>query len=83
MVRTQVHLTIEQKRGLERLAAATGKRQSDMIREAVAGYLADRQATDWRTALEAARGIWPDHASLDALIGDLRTEGDRRDRMRR
>ena len=51
MVRTQICLTDEQKRQLERLAATGGKKQSEMIREAIDGYLAESEPTDWKAAL--------------------------------
>ena len=78
MVRTQVYLSEEQKRGLERLAATTGKRQSDMIREALDGYLAKHEPKDWREALEALRGMWADRDDLDELQADLRMDWERR-----
>jgi predicted DNA-binding protein len=78
MVRTQVYLSEEQKRGLERLAATTGKRQSDMIREALDGYLAKHEPKDWREALEAVRGMWADRDDLDELQADLRMDWERR-----
>jgi predicted DNA-binding protein len=78
VVRTQVYLSEEQKRGLERLAATTGKRQSDMIREALDGYLAKHEPKDWREALEAVRGMWADRDDLDELQADLRMDWERR-----
>ena len=32
----------------------------DLIREALDGYLAERQPKDWKEALEAVRGVWAD-----------------------
>jgi predicted DNA-binding protein len=78
MVRTQVYLTRKQKQGLERLAGSTGRRQSDMIRDAVDGYLAQHEPKDWREALESVRGMWADRDDLDELYADLRMDWDRR-----
>lgn len=78
MVRTQVYLTEEHKRGLERLATITGRRQSQLIREALDGYLARAQPDDWKQALEAVRGMWADRDDLDDLVSDLRREADAR-----
>lgn len=75
MLRTQVYLTTEQKRGLERLTATTGKRQSGMIREAIAAYLAGHDCPDWKSALSAAQGMWADR---DDLVGELRGEWETR-----
>jgi predicted DNA-binding protein len=78
MIRTQVYLTGKQKQGLERLAASTGRRQSDMIRAAIDGYLAQHEPKDWREALESVRGMWADRDDLDELYADLRMDWDRR-----
>jgi predicted DNA-binding protein len=77
MVRTQIYLTDEQKRQLERLAARSGKKQSEMIREAIDGYLVKQEPADWRATFEAVRGMWAGR-DLDELIGDLRSEWERR-----
>lgn len=50
MRRTQVYLTEEQDRHLERLAAQMDKSQSEIIREAIDEY-ATRRAEDTRIAL--------------------------------
>jgi hypothetical protein len=47
LVRTQIYLTQEQQRRLERLAAATGRRKSELIREALDDYLARRKPGGW------------------------------------
>ena len=78
MVRTQIYLTDEQKRQLERLAAASAKTQSEMIREAIDGYLAEREPTDWQAAFEAVRGMWADRDDLDDFVRDLGAEWERR-----
>jgi predicted DNA-binding protein len=68
MVRTQIYLTRQKQRGLERLAAATGRHKSDLIREALDGFLADHQPRDWKEALEALRGMWADRDDLDDFV---------------
>ena len=78
MVRTQIYLTDEQKLQLERLAAASGRKQSEMIREAIDGYLAQREPTDWQAAFEAVRGMWAERDDLDDFVRDLRAEWERR-----
>jgi predicted DNA-binding protein len=78
MVRTQIYLTDEQKLQLERLAAANGKKQSEMIREAIDRYLAEREPKDWKEALEAVRGMWAGRDDLDDFVRDLRAEWERR-----
>jgi predicted DNA-binding protein len=78
VVRTQIYLTDEQKRQLERLAAASGKKQSEMIREAIDGYLVKQKPEDWKAAFEAARGMWSDRDDLDGCVRNLRSEWERR-----
>jgi Arc/MetJ-type ribon-helix-helix transcriptional regulator len=83
MVRTQVYLTEEQDRGLKGLAESSGRKQSELIREAVDHLLAEHRPKDWRAALEAVRGMWADRDDLDELHADLRAEvEDRVDRLR-
>ncbi|MGH6898787.1 MAG: CopG family transcriptional regulator [Geminicoccaceae bacterium] len=77
-MRTQIYLTAAQKRQLERLAAVTGKKQSEMIREAIDGYLAKEEPKDWKGAFEAVRGMWADRDDLDDFVRDLRAEWERR-----
>jgi hypothetical protein len=74
MVRTQIYLTGEQKRQLARRAAASGRKQSEMIREAIDGYLVKQDPQDWRAAFEAVRGMWAERADLDDFARGLRGE---------
>jgi predicted DNA-binding protein len=78
MVRTQVYLTEEQERGLKQLAALTGRKQSELIREAVGSYIASHRPKDWREALEAVRGMWADRDDLDDLHAELGRGWERR-----
>ena len=43
MVRTQVYLTEKQDRGLKSLAESSGRKQSELIREAIDRLLAENQ----------------------------------------
>ena len=78
MVRTQVYLTEKQKQELDRLTATTGKRQSDMIREAIDGYLIQHKPKHWLEALEPLFGMWADRTDLDDFVPKLRREADER-----
>jgi predicted DNA-binding protein len=83
MVRTQIYLTDEQRRQLERLAAARGKKKSEMIREAIDGYLIKQEPRDWKAAFAVVRGMWAERDDLDDFARDLRAEWARRlDRAR-
>ena len=81
MVRTQIYLTDQQKRRLEQIAAATGKRQSDLIRQALDDYLARHPPGDWKQALRACYGMWADREDVAELHERTRRESD--DRLKR
>jgi hypothetical protein len=76
MIRTQIYLTDRQRAELSAISKALGKKQSELIREAV-DHLID-QAGDKRRkiVLKEAAGIWKDRADLPDLR-KLRTEWDR------
>lgn len=78
MVRTQIYLTEEQRRALERLVAGTGRRKSDLIREALDDYLARQKPRDWKEALRACYGMWADRDDLDDFVAGLRAGWGRR-----
>jgi predicted DNA-binding protein len=78
MVRTQIYLTDEQKRQLEQLAAASGRKQSEMIREAIDGYLVKQEPKDWKAAFEAVRGMWAGRDDLDGFVRNQRAEWEKR-----
>jgi predicted transcriptional regulator len=78
MVGAQIYLTDRQKRPLERLAAARGKKQSEVIRDAIDGYLAASEPRDWQAAFEAVRGMWAERGDLDDFVRDLRAGWERR-----
>jgi hypothetical protein len=58
--------------------SATGRRKSDLIREALDGYLADHQPKVWKDALEAVRGTWADRDDLDDFVRNLRAGWEKR-----
>ena len=64
MVRTQIYLTEEQRDELAAIAKTFGKRQSELIREAV-DRLIDRADSRRRDAvLREAAGIWKNRTDL-------------------
>ena len=64
MVRTQIYLTERQRDELVAIARTTGKKQSELIREAV-DHLIDQAGHGRREAvLREAAGIWKDRTDL-------------------
>jgi len=76
MVRTQVYLTKRQRDELAGIAKTVGKKQSELIREAV-DQLIDRAGSHRRDAvLREAAGIWKDRTDLPDFRA-VRAEWDR------
>jgi hypothetical protein len=64
MVRTQIYLTERQRDELAAIAEASGKKQSELIREAV-DQLIDQAGSSRRdVVLREAAGIWKDRTDL-------------------
>lgn len=64
MVRTQIYLTERQRDELAAIAKSAGKKQSELIREAV-DHLIDQSGRSRREAvLRAAAGVWKDRRDL-------------------
>ena len=77
MVRTQIYLTDKEREGLNALAKRRGRKQSELIREAVDGML-EKAGQDYRKAVLAeAAGLWKDRTDLPDFAA-MRKEWDRR-----
>jgi hypothetical protein len=76
MVRTQIYLTDEERDGLDAIAKSTGKKQSELIREAVDRFLDVRKANRRVSILDDAAGMWKNRSDLPDF-GKVRRSWDR------
>ena len=76
MIRTQVYLTEEQREELEEIAKFEGKRQSELIREAIDRYIDECKRSRREIILEKAAGMWKDRTDLPDFE-KMRRESDR------
>ena len=76
MIRTQIYLTDQQRAKLSAISKTLGKKQSELIREAVDRYI-DQASDKWRkSVLQEAAGIWKDRTDLPDFT-EIRIEWDR------
>ncbi len=64
MVRTQIYLTEEERAGLIALAKTSGKKQSELIREAIDRFLTLFDDVRYRAVIDNAAGMWKDRDDL-------------------
>ena len=64
MVRTQIYLTQEEKAALTVLSRTTGKKQSELIRQAVDSLIAQSSRNRRKLVLDRAAGIWKGRRDL-------------------
>ena len=76
MVRTQVYLTERQRDELAAIAKTVGKKQSQLIREAVDRLIDEEGRGRRETVLREAAGIWKDRTDLPDFRA-MRAEWDR------
>ena len=76
MVRTQIYLTKRQREELNAIAKTAGKKQSELIREAVDRLIDESRWGRRETVLREAAGIWKDRKDLPDFRG-MRANWDR------
>jgi chromosome segregation and condensation protein ScpB len=64
MVRTQIYLTPKERQELAALARTTGKKQSELIREAVDRLVEESSKRHREVALARAAGMWKHRTDL-------------------
>ena len=58
MIRTQIYITEEEKKGLESLSSNTGKSQSELIRSAIDSFIESNQQKNKKSILQNSFGMW-------------------------
>lgn len=76
MIRTQIYLTEPERRGINAIAKSSGKKQSEIIRQAVDQFLDYSLGSQRSEILSAAAGIWKDRHDLPDP-GSIRESWDR------
>ncbi len=76
MVRTQIYLTERQRDELAAMAKTAGKKQSELIREAVDRLIKEEGRGKREAVLRQAAGIWKDRTDLPDFRA-TRSEWDR------
>jgi len=76
MVRTQIYLTEHQRSELAAMAKTSGKKQSELIREAIDRLIARLNNRQREAVLQATAGIWRDRKDLPDYKA-TRTQWDR------
>jgi metal-responsive CopG/Arc/MetJ family transcriptional regulator len=76
MIRTQIYLTDKQRTELSVIAKNHGKKQSEIIREAIDRFIEQACRNRKESALEKAAGIWKNRKDLPDFRA-LRSEWDR------
>lgn len=76
MVRTQIYLTENERDQLAMLADATGKKQSELIREAVDVFIYQCSHDHRNAVLKEASGVWQHRTDLPNFT-ELRKSLDR------
>jgi metal-responsive CopG/Arc/MetJ family transcriptional regulator len=76
MVRTQIYLTEQQRDELADIAKTRGKKQSELIREAIDQFIDQAGGSRRESVLRETAGIWKDRTDLPDFRA-VRAEWDR------
>ena len=75
MIRTKIYLTAPEVQGVARVASTTGRKQSEVILEAIDQYLSKLGPQDRLGRLNVGEGIWSGHGGID--LNEIRKDFDR------
>ena len=76
MVRTQIYLTEQERDALRALAAESGKKQSELIREAIDSLIGKLGTKQRKAVISRVAGMWKDRNDLPDFRA-IRSEWDR------
>ncbi len=77
MIRTQIYLTEQEMDALRALSAESGKKQSELIREAIDSLIAKSSKTQCQDVLDRTAGMWKNREDLPDFR-ELRSGWDRK-----
>ena len=76
MIRTQIYLTENERKGLRKISASSNKKQSELIRMAIDSLIDKNGKTGRNEILEKTAGAWKNRHDLDEGLA-LRKNWDR------
>jgi metal-responsive CopG/Arc/MetJ family transcriptional regulator len=76
MIRTQIYLTEQERDALRALAAEGGKKQSELIREAIDSMIGKLGTKQRKAVISRVAGMWKDRKDLPDFRS-IRSEWDR------
>lgn len=64
MIRTQIYLTDSEKKALNTISTETGKKQSELIRQAIDQFIPKFQNHNRLSLLRKAKGMWKNRKDI-------------------
>ena len=80
MIRKQIYISEQQEAGLKAIAALSGRKESELLREGL-DYIIEtktprekKDVEEWKEALRAVKGIWKDRDDIDEIMQESRRQ---------